>query len=113
MRSLACVDGTCSRHVTFCRIVRIHKSLRCDARRSAKLAHRRTAVGDRVASETFAGRCTLTICVKHQRAVLAAFGLILLVTVVSFVKAPKGFLPEDDTGQLFVFTEAAQRARIA
>jgi HAE1 family hydrophobic/amphiphilic exporter-1 len=53
-------------------------------------------------------RRTLTICLGHQRAVLAAFGLILLATVVLFVKVPKGFLPEDDTGQLFVFTEAAQ-----
>jgi HAE1 family hydrophobic/amphiphilic exporter-1 len=60
--------------------------------------------------EVMAGfyRRTLSICLAHQRVVLAAFGLILLATVVLFVKVPKGFLPEDDTGQLFVFTEAAQ-----
>jgi HAE1 family hydrophobic/amphiphilic exporter-1 len=60
--------------------------------------------------EAMAGfyRRTLTACLAHQRMVLAAFGLILLATVVLFVKVPKGFLPEDDTGQLFVFTEAAQ-----
>jgi HAE1 family hydrophobic/amphiphilic exporter-1 len=60
--------------------------------------------------EAMAGfyRRTLSICLAHQRVVLAAFGLILLATVVLFVKVPKGFLPEDDTGQLFVFTEAAQ-----
>jgi len=60
--------------------------------------------------EAMAGfyRRTLSMCLEHQRAVLAVFGLILLATVVLFVKVPKGFLPEDDTGQLFVFTEAAQ-----
>jgi HAE1 family hydrophobic/amphiphilic exporter-1 len=60
--------------------------------------------------EAMAGfyRRTLSTCLAHQRVVLAAFGLILLATVVLFVKVPKGFLPEDDTGQLFVFTEAAQ-----
>ena len=60
--------------------------------------------------EAMAGfyRRTLSMCLAHQRAVLAVFGLILLATVVLFVKVPKGFLPEDDTGQLFVFTEAAQ-----
>ncbi|MCE7949791.1 MAG: efflux RND transporter permease subunit [Xanthomonadales bacterium PRO7] len=60
--------------------------------------------------EAMAGfyRRTLTACLQHQRVVLAVFGLILLATVVLFVKVPKGFLPEDDTGQLFVFTEAAQ-----
>ncbi|HXD83522.1 MAG TPA: efflux RND transporter permease subunit, partial [Rudaea sp.] len=60
--------------------------------------------------EAMAGfyRRTLAACLVHQRVVLAVFGLILLATVVLFVKVPKGFLPEDDTGQLFVFTEAAQ-----
>ncbi|MGH8041031.1 MAG: efflux RND transporter permease subunit [Rudaea sp.] len=53
-------------------------------------------------------RRTLSACLAHRRAVLVAFGLILIATVVLFVKVPKGFLPSDDTGQLFVFTEAAQ-----
>jgi HAE1 family hydrophobic/amphiphilic exporter-1 len=53
-------------------------------------------------------RRTLTACLQHQRVVLAVFGIILLATVVLFVTVPKGFLPKDDTGQLFVFTEAAQ-----
>jgi HAE1 family hydrophobic/amphiphilic exporter-1 len=35
--------------------------------------------------------------------VLIAFGLILVATVVLFVIVPKGFLPSDDTGQLFAF----------
>ena len=53
-------------------------------------------------------RRTLTVCLAHQRWVLAAFGLILLATVMLFVSVPKGFLPEDDSGRLSVFTEAAQ-----
>jgi len=53
-------------------------------------------------------RRTLTLCLNHRRAVLFAFGAILLGTVALFVFVPKGFLPNDDTGQLFVFTEADQ-----
>ena len=53
-------------------------------------------------------RRTLSASMRHQRLVLLAFGLILAATVVLFVYVPKGFLPNDDTGQLFVFTEADQ-----
>ncbi len=51
---------------------------------------------------------TLQASLAHRRIVLAAFGLILIATVVLFVVVPKGFLPSDDTGQLFVFDEADQ-----
>jgi HAE1 family hydrophobic/amphiphilic exporter-1 len=53
-------------------------------------------------------RRTLQVCLAHRRIVLLAFGLILVATVVLFVVVPKGFLPSDDTGQLFVFDEADQ-----
>jgi HAE1 family hydrophobic/amphiphilic exporter-1 len=53
-------------------------------------------------------RRTLHVCLEHRRIVLLAFAAILVATVVLFVKVPKGFLPSDDTGQLFVFTEADQ-----
>jgi len=53
-------------------------------------------------------RRTLQASLAHRRIVLAAFGLILIATVVLFVVVPKGFLPSDDTGQLFVFDEADQ-----
>ncbi|HEX3123889.1 MAG TPA: efflux RND transporter permease subunit, partial [Rhodanobacteraceae bacterium] len=53
-------------------------------------------------------RRTLQVCLGHRRIVLLAFGLILIATVVLFVVVPKGFLPSDDTGQLFVFDEADQ-----
>ena len=51
---------------------------------------------------------TLHSCLEHRRIVLIAFVLILVVTAALFVLVPKGFLPSDDTGQLFVFTEADQ-----
>ena len=53
-------------------------------------------------------RRTLHASIAHRRLVLIAFGLILVATVVLFVVVPKGFLPSDDTGQLFVFDEADQ-----
>jgi HAE1 family hydrophobic/amphiphilic exporter-1 len=53
-------------------------------------------------------RRTLQASLAHRRIVLLAFGVILIATVVLFVVVPKGFLPSDDTGQLFVFDEADQ-----
>ncbi|MBS0457093.1 MAG: efflux RND transporter permease subunit [Proteobacteria bacterium] len=53
-------------------------------------------------------RRTLDTCLKHRRWVLGGFFAILIATVGLFWVVPKGFLPNDDIGQLFVFTEAAQ-----
>ena len=53
-------------------------------------------------------RRTLHTALEHQRVVLVGFFVILAATVALFYFAPKGFLPSDDTGQLFVFTEADQ-----
>jgi multidrug efflux pump subunit AcrB len=39
---------------------------------------------------------------------MIAFALIFAVTGVLFAKMPKDFLPTEDSGQLFAFTEAAQ-----
>ena len=36
------------------------------------------------------------------------FGALFVATGLLFTYMPKGFLPSDDVGQLFVFTEAAQ-----
>ncbi|MGH8750614.1 MAG: efflux RND transporter permease subunit [Burkholderiales bacterium] len=44
----------------------------------------------------------------RRRLTLLVFAAIVVATGVLFVKMPKGFLPSEDTGQLFVFTEAAQ-----
>ncbi len=53
-------------------------------------------------------RRSLNVCLAHRRWVMFVFVLILVATAFLFVKVPKGFLPSDDTGQLFVFTEADQ-----
>ncbi len=53
-------------------------------------------------------RRTLQACVRHARIVLALFVALVLATGVLIVKVPKGFLPNDDIGQLFVLTQSAQ-----
>ncbi|HTA63970.1 MAG TPA: efflux RND transporter permease subunit, partial [Xanthomonadaceae bacterium] len=53
-------------------------------------------------------RRTLQFCLHHRRMVIVAFVGILLGTAFLFSVVPKGFLPDDDIGQLFVFTQADQ-----
>ena len=45
---------------------------------------------------------------RHQAAVMTAAVAITLATVGLFVVVPKGFIPSEDTGQIFGFTEAAE-----
>jgi len=45
---------------------------------------------------------------RHRRFTIAAFFAIFAGTAVFFYYMPKGFLPSDDVGQLFIITEAAQ-----
>jgi HAE1 family hydrophobic/amphiphilic exporter-1 len=45
---------------------------------------------------------------RHQRMVLIAFLGICVATGVLFYRAPKGFLPSEDSGQLFCFIEGPQ-----
>jgi HAE1 family hydrophobic/amphiphilic exporter-1 len=51
---------------------------------------------------------TLRWTLRHQRVVLIAFLAICVVTGVLFARAPKGFLPSEDSGQLFCFVEGPQ-----
>jgi HAE1 family hydrophobic/amphiphilic exporter-1 len=51
---------------------------------------------------------TLHVSLKHRFIVILGFVAVIVATVVLFMLVPKGFLPSDDTGQLFVFTEADQ-----
>jgi len=44
----------------------------------------------------------------HHRLVMAMFVGVCVATVLMFAQAPKGFLPSEDSGQLFCFTEAPQ-----
>jgi hydrophobic/amphiphilic exporter-1 (mainly G- bacteria), HAE1 family len=51
---------------------------------------------------------TLRWTLRHQPMVLVVFIAICVATVVLFVRAPKGFLPSEDSGQLFCFVEGPQ-----
>ncbi len=51
---------------------------------------------------------TLRVVLRHRPATMAAFGIVLLATGVLFIVVPKGFIPDQDTDQISVTTEAAQ-----
>jgi len=51
---------------------------------------------------------TLRLSLAHRLSVLVVSLLLLAGTVYLFVVIPKGFLPLEDTGQIFAVTEAAQ-----
>jgi HAE1 family hydrophobic/amphiphilic exporter-1 len=53
---------------------------------------------------------TLQIAMRHRLATLLAAGVVLVLTAVLFVIVPKGFIPDQDTDQIAVTTEAAQGA---
>jgi HAE1 family hydrophobic/amphiphilic exporter-1 len=53
-------------------------------------------------------RVTLAWVLRRRRLALAFTGLILVLTVVLFVRIPKGFLPSEDSGLIIGVTEAAQ-----
>jgi HAE1 family hydrophobic/amphiphilic exporter-1 len=45
---------------------------------------------------------------NNKRTVMIASGVVLILTGYLFVVIPKGFLPSEDTGQIFAFTQAAE-----
>jgi len=51
---------------------------------------------------------SLKLVLNYRRTTLAVTILLTLVTGYLFTKIPMGFLPSEDTGQIFAFTEAAQ-----
>ncbi len=51
---------------------------------------------------------TLQVALRHRPATMAVSGLVLAATMLMFVKIPKGFIPDQDTDQMQVYTEAAQ-----
>ncbi|MHC1698175.1 MAG: efflux RND transporter permease subunit [Geobacteraceae bacterium] len=51
---------------------------------------------------------SLRAALHHRRKILVIILVLTAVTGWLFVKIPKGFLPGEDTGQIFAFTEAAQ-----
>jgi hydrophobic/amphiphilic exporter-1 (mainly G- bacteria), HAE1 family len=53
-------------------------------------------------------RRTLQVVLRHPRFTLAVFLATVVLTGYLFVVIPKGFIPNEDTGQVFAFTEASQ-----
>jgi HAE1 family hydrophobic/amphiphilic exporter-1 len=53
-------------------------------------------------------RSSLRFVLNHRLATLMISGLILLITLYLFTIFPYGFLPNEDIGQIYGFTEAAQ-----
>jgi HAE1 family hydrophobic/amphiphilic exporter-1 len=51
---------------------------------------------------------SLKLVLRHRRTTMIITGLTLVVTIYLFGAIPKGFLPSEDTGQIFAFTEAQQ-----
>ncbi|MBI4681717.1 MAG: efflux RND transporter permease subunit [Nitrospirae bacterium] len=45
---------------------------------------------------------------RHRRTTLVITIILTIATIYLFMKMPMGFLPSEDTGQIFSFTEAAQ-----
>jgi hydrophobic/amphiphilic exporter-1 (mainly G- bacteria), HAE1 family len=51
---------------------------------------------------------TLQVVLRHRGATIAAFICVLTATAVLFMVVPKGFIPNQDTDQISIVTEAAQ-----
>src|SRR5438552_7103080 len=51
---------------------------------------------------------SLKIVLRHRALTMFASMLVLAATLVMFVKIPKGFIPDQDTDQIYAVTEAAQ-----
>ncbi|MBM4274327.1 MAG: efflux RND transporter permease subunit [Deltaproteobacteria bacterium] len=51
---------------------------------------------------------SLQYVLRRRRATMAVSGVLLVATVYLFGHISKGFLPSEDTGTIFVFTEGAQ-----
>ena len=53
-------------------------------------------------------RWTLEVVLRHPQATVAVFVGTIVATGWLFMVIPKGFIPDEDTGQIFAFTEGAQ-----
>ena len=51
---------------------------------------------------------TLQVVLRHKFATMAVSVVVLVATGYLFVVMPKGFLPDEDQGQIFIFTEGPQ-----
>jgi len=53
-------------------------------------------------------RVTLQVVLRHPQVTVVVFVGTLVATAWLFMVIPKGFIPDEDTGQIFAFTEGAQ-----
>ncbi len=51
---------------------------------------------------------TLQVVLRHRRATIVISAVILILTLGLFILIPDGLFPSEDTGQIFVITEASQ-----
>ncbi len=51
---------------------------------------------------------TLKMCLRHRPFTMATFVIVLVATIWMFMDIPKGFIPDQDTDQISVITEALQ-----
>ena len=51
---------------------------------------------------------TLQVVLRHRVFTMATAGLVLVGTLVLFLKIPKGFIPDQDTDQMLAITESQQ-----
>ncbi len=51
---------------------------------------------------------TLQVTLRHKVATMAVSFAVVVATGYLFVAIPKGFLPDEDQGQIFIFTEGPQ-----
>jgi HAE1 family hydrophobic/amphiphilic exporter-1 len=51
---------------------------------------------------------SLQVVLRHRPLTMFASLVVLVATLVMFVKIPKGFIPDQDTDQIYAVTEAAQ-----
>jgi len=64
------------------------------------------------AMSAFYGR-TLRVCMRHRPVTAGVAVVMVLLSVLVARGLPQGFIPTDDTGQIFAFTEAAQDVSFA
>jgi HAE1 family hydrophobic/amphiphilic exporter-1 len=53
-------------------------------------------------------RRTLEVVLRHPLVTVGVFVVTIAGTAALFMVVPKGFIPDEDTGQIFAFTEGAQ-----
>ena len=51
---------------------------------------------------------TLRFVLRHRPATMVSFVVVLAATIYMFITIPKGFIPDQDTDQLQIYTEAQQ-----